>query len=153
VETVEVPSQDLVERATAKAEEELAEAPAPKRKSAYDDPEIYNKSYKEEKRAAERKTQESDLKGRRCLFHGGVAVMKCQSCGSVLCKECTSSGACPRCKADLGTGPAKKKASAKAKEVPGEDEGPEPSEEEPQEEEKPEEEQAPEPQPRDWSRL
>jgi ferredoxin len=68
----------------------------------------------------------------------------------VLCKECTSSGACPRCKADLGTGPAKKRPQPKAKEEPEDKE--EPVEEEIQEEEK-EEEQAPEPQPRDWSRL
>jgi len=142
-----------VERATSKAEEEMEkEAPAPKRKSAYDEPDVYNKSYKEETRATERKAQESDLKGRRCLFHGGIAVMKCPDCGSVLCKECTSSGACPRCKADLGTGPAKKKSQPKAKEVSERKEEAEPAEEEPQEEEK-EGEQAPEPQPRDWSRL
>jgi hypothetical protein len=45
----------------------------------------------------------SDLVGRRCLFHGGIAVARCQKCKAVLCRECIrGSEKCPRCNAPLG---------------------------------------------------
>jgi hypothetical protein len=44
----------------------------------------------------------SDLIGRRCLFHGGVAVARCVKCKAVLCKECIrGSERCPRCNSPL----------------------------------------------------
>jgi tetratricopeptide (TPR) repeat protein len=44
----------------------------------------------------------SDLVGRRCLFHGGIAVTRCQKCKAVLCKECIrGSDRCPRCNSPL----------------------------------------------------
>jgi len=40
------------------------------------------------------------LEGRRCLFHGGVAVARCKSCKAILCKECLrGADRCPRCNA------------------------------------------------------
>lgn len=45
----------------------------------------------------------SDLVGRRCLFHGGIAVARCGKCKAVLCKECIrGSERCPRCNTPLG---------------------------------------------------
>jgi Tfp pilus assembly protein PilF len=52
----------------------------------------------------ERAPQEvqSDLVGRRCLFHGGIAVARCSKCKAVLCKECIrGSDRCPRCNTPL----------------------------------------------------
>ena len=47
----------------------------------------------------------SDLVGRRCLFHGGVAVVRCKKCKAVLCKECIrGSDRCPRCNSPLHGG-------------------------------------------------
>jgi len=46
----------------------------------------------------------SDLVGRRCLFHGGIAVARCHKCKAVLCKECIrGSERCPRCNTPLGS--------------------------------------------------
>jgi hypothetical protein len=57
----------------------------------------------------------SDLVGRRCLFHGGVAVTRCAKCKAVLCKECIrGSTRCPRCNSPLG--------GKSAKDVPEEEE-------------------------------
>ena len=67
-----------------------------------------------------------DMQGRKCLFHGGLAVATCANCGSMLCKECQNGGKCPRCGFVLG-GKAPKPEEA----------APEP----------------PEPEERDWSRL
>ena len=42
------------------------------------------------------------LEGRRCLFHGGIAVARCRSCKAILCKECLrGADRCPRCNAPL----------------------------------------------------
>jgi len=50
----------------------------------------------------QRKEVPSDLVGRRCLFHGGIAVARCQKCKAVLCRECIrGSDRCPRCNAPL----------------------------------------------------
>jgi len=47
-------------------------------------------------------TCREDLEGRRCLFHGGVAVARCRSCKAILCEECTrGADRCPRCDAPL----------------------------------------------------
>jgi hypothetical protein len=128
--------KDLVERATERAAK-AESRPPPKRPSPYEAPELYVRSQREKKEAEPKEEGVSEVKGRRCLFHGGLAVMKCPSCDSVLCQECTSSGACPRCKAALGTGPVKKsRDDAEGSSEKGdrsEGKGPE--------------------QPRDWSRL
>jgi hypothetical protein len=68
-----------------------------------------------------------DMQGRKCLFHGGLAVSTCANCGSMLCKECQGGGKCPRCGFVLG-GKVQR---------PEEPAAPEPSE----------------PEERDWSRL
>ncbi|HVO77391.1 MAG TPA: hypothetical protein VMS79_00825, partial [Methanomassiliicoccales archaeon] len=103
-------AKDLVERAT-----ERASRPEPRqrRPSPYEAPELYMKPHRAKKPEppAEEASAVSDIKGRRCLFHGGLAVTKCGSCGAVLCSECTSSGACPRCKSALGTGGVPRKAA------------------------------------------
>jgi hypothetical protein len=151
----EVPSEDLVERATQKAEAEVVEeGPSPRKRqpTPYEAPDLYSRFYKDEQRAEERtKAVESeDLKGRRCLFHGGIAVMKCASCGSMLCKECTASGACPRCKADLGLPAAPKKkhhVTEEKKELEDEELEPEELQGEARSSE------PREAQPKDWSRL
>ncbi len=68
--------------------------------------------HEEERRPRERSRREpeakkeeevpSDLIGRRCLFHGGVAVARCGKCKAILCKECIrGSDRCPRCNAPL----------------------------------------------------
>ncbi|MGQ9588640.1 MAG: tetratricopeptide repeat protein [Thermoplasmata archaeon] len=45
----------------------------------------------------------SDLVGRRCLFHGGIAITRCAKCKAVLCRECIrGSERCPRCNTPLG---------------------------------------------------
>ena len=64
------------------------------------------------RRQASQKTAEedegevpSDLVGRRCLFHGGIAISRCAKCKAVLCKECIrGSDVCPRCNAPLKGG-------------------------------------------------
>jgi hypothetical protein len=54
-------------------------------------------------REAPQKEVPSDLVGRRCLFHGGIAVARCGKCKAVLCKECIrGSDRCPRCNTPLG---------------------------------------------------
>ncbi|HIH02237.1 TPA: hypothetical protein HA259_09300, partial [Thermoplasmata archaeon] len=70
-----------------------------------------------------------DLVGRRCLFHGGIAVKRCGKCKAVLCKECIrGSDKCPRCNAPFKGGRT-----------------PKPAEEEEPEEEEAEEEPTPAP--------
>jgi hypothetical protein len=88
------------------------------------------------KKAAEDKPEEeapSDLAGRRCLFHGGIAVQRCAKCKAVLCRECVrSSDRCPRCNAPLkeGVGKAEKGTSKeRAREAEPEEEGEEEQEE------------------------
>ncbi|HXZ24565.1 MAG TPA: tetratricopeptide repeat protein, partial [Methanomassiliicoccales archaeon] len=130
------PAKDLVERAT---EHKRTETRPARKPNPYEAPELYVRT-KQEKQPVEKdeKEEAQEPKGRRCLFHGGLAVMKCPSCGSVLCKECTASGACPRCKTNLGTAPARKQRA----------EEPEGEEEESKDSAGPSAEQ-----PRDWSRL
>ena len=57
------------------------------------------------RREKEREPKEeapSDLVGRRCLFHGGVAVTRCSKCKAILCRECIrGSDRCPRCNTPL----------------------------------------------------
>ncbi|NLX47927.1 MAG: tetratricopeptide repeat protein [Euryarchaeota archaeon] len=62
---------------------------------------LYDSIYppKEEKKKPEKV---DDAQGRRCLFHGGLAVSSCPNCNSMLCKECLSGGKCPRCGFVLG---------------------------------------------------
>ncbi|MGB2582110.1 MAG: tetratricopeptide repeat protein, partial [Thermoplasmata archaeon] len=73
----------------------------------------------------------SDLVGRRCLFHGGIAVKRCAKCKAVLCKECIrGTDKCPRCNAPLKGRVGRKKPARN---------------EEPDEEEVEEEEAAPKP--------
>jgi len=69
-----------------------------------------------------------DMQGRKCLFHGALAVSTCPKCSSMLCKECQTGGKCPRCGFMLG-GKVKKQEEAAAPEEPSE------------------------PEERDWSRL
>jgi hypothetical protein len=94
--------KDLVERATEKAEGR-DERPS-QRRSMYADPDLSSNFYKDERKAEARSAaaEGGDFKGRRCLFHGGIAVMKCPNCSAVLCRECKASGVCPRCKTSLG---------------------------------------------------
>jgi len=100
-EAEEGPLQDLVERATTRHAK--VEAPMPvKHRSPYEAPEMISKSYREERKPDRAEAPQEEGKGRRCLFHGNLAVMKCPSCASVLCKQCAASGTCPRCKAPLG---------------------------------------------------
>ena len=71
----------------------------------------------EEDEGEEEEEAPQDLVGRRCLFHGGIAVKRCGKCKAVLCKECIrGSDKCPRCNAPLKGGRAPK---------PSEEEGPE----------------------------
>ncbi len=49
--------------------------------------------------------EDEDLTGRRCIFHGEQAVMKCPNCGTLLCNECVRTGKCPRCGTQVGDGP------------------------------------------------
>jgi tetratricopeptide (TPR) repeat protein len=59
---------------------------------------------RERERPPAPKETPSDLVGRRCLFHGGIAVARCQKCKAVLCKECIrGSERCPRCNTPLGS--------------------------------------------------
>ena len=80
----------------------------------------------------------SDLVGRRCLFHGGIAVARCSKCKAVLCRECVrSSDRCPRCNALLsGEDDVPEKPSRKPRrdEEPDEEEGQEEVEEQEDEE-------------------
>ena len=76
-----------------------------------------------------KKEKVDDMEGRRCLFHGGLAISACPKCSSMLCKECVASGKCPRCGFVLG------------EKAPRKDEGPV------------QDRQAAEPEERDWSRL
>ena len=49
-----------------------------------------------------KKEPTDELQGRRCLFHGALAVSACPNCNSMLCKECQAGGRCPRCGLVLG---------------------------------------------------
>jgi tetratricopeptide (TPR) repeat protein len=68
----------------------------------------------------------SDLVGRRCLFHGGIAVARCAKCKAVLCKECIrGSDRCPRCNSPLSgeeEKPAKRRSRAEEEERPEDEE-------------------------------
>jgi hypothetical protein len=76
--------------------------PTPKQRSTRNEVDLYSRFYKEEAKEVEPPADIEEIKGRRCLFHGGPAVMKCQTCGSLLCKECVSeSDSCPRCGAPI----------------------------------------------------
>ena len=87
-------------------EDEYEEEPPPRRKPARAP---VRKSHTPAKRSSRRdETDEedegtpSDLVGRRCLFHGGVAISRCSKCKAVLCRECIrGSDRCPRCNAPL----------------------------------------------------
>jgi hypothetical protein len=94
--------KDLVDRATERAE--AREERPTQRRSTYADPDLSSNFYKDERKAETRSAaaEGDDFKGRRCLFHGGIAVMKCPNCNAVLCRECKSSNTCPRCKTSLG---------------------------------------------------
>ncbi|MCG7840847.1 MAG: tetratricopeptide repeat protein, partial [Methanomassiliicoccales archaeon] len=74
-----------------------------------DERELYDTFYppKPEKKKAERK---DEVEGRRCLFHGALAVSVCPNCSSMLCKECEDSGKCPRCNFTLGDNAPRRKA-------------------------------------------
>ncbi|MCX6650622.1 MAG: tetratricopeptide repeat protein [Methanomassiliicoccales archaeon] len=93
--------------------------------------ELYDTFYPP-KPTAKKPEKADDMDGRRCLFHGALAVSACPNCNSMLCKECLSAGKCPRCGHVLGERPTKMKAAEEPeKKVP----------------------EAPEPEDRDWSRL
>jgi tetratricopeptide (TPR) repeat protein len=114
--------KDLVDRATERAE--AKEERSTQRRSTYADPDLSSNFYKDERKAETRSAAaEDDFKGRRCLFHGGIAVMKCPNCSAVLCRECKSSNVCPRCKTSLGTArPKKQKEEEEIEEQGGEQE-------------------------------
>jgi len=80
----------------------------------------------------------SDLVGRRCLFHGGIAVARCSKCKAVLCRECVrSSDRCPRCNALLSGEddvPEKPSRKPRREEEPDEEDGQEEVEEQEDEE-------------------
>ncbi|MCG7843869.1 MAG: tetratricopeptide repeat protein, partial [Methanomassiliicoccales archaeon] len=99
-----------------------------------DERELYDTFYapKEGKKKPEKL---NDMEGRRCLFHGALAVSACPNCSSMLCKECQEAGKCPRCGFVLGEKVSKKKAPLEEGEQVTE---PAPSSE---------------PEDRDWSRL
>jgi superkiller protein 3 len=122
-----VPEQPRVayaEERTIRDEDEEQREPAPKRKIRMADrkePEEELQEPEEEtatrrpktRRVVPRARQREDegeaggldrdkenLEGRRCLFHGGVAVARCRSCKAILCKECLRGvDRCPRCDA------------------------------------------------------
>ena len=57
---------------------------------------------KREKEQEPKEEAPSDLVGRRCLFHGGIAVTRCLKCKAILCRECIrGSDRCPRCNSPL----------------------------------------------------
>lgn len=62
--------------------------------------ELYDTFYPPKKEKVPEKVEDTD--GRRCLFHGGLAVSSCPNCGSMLCRECLNTGKCPRCGHVLG---------------------------------------------------
>jgi tetratricopeptide (TPR) repeat protein len=137
--------------ATAKQEQ----APPPKAKplfkepSPYEDPMRYTRQAmrQHEKRREEQEQEAEDFRGRRCLFHGGLAIKTCPSCSSLLCSDCLATGVCPRCKTPLD-GARPRKAERKQRE-------PEEIAEEDEKEESPVEEggEKTEEQQRDFSRL
>ncbi|MCJ7562513.1 MAG: hypothetical protein MUO84_05840, partial [Thermoplasmata archaeon] len=89
-EEQERPRRQTTRRAP-RRDEEHEERPSPKKP----------KSRKVDEEESEEDVQ-SDLVGRRCLFHGGVAVTRCKKCKAVLCRECIrNSDRCPRCNALL----------------------------------------------------
>ena len=71
--------------------------PKPDRGQPYERPSRH-KAQREDQRTVTAKEIPSDLIGRRCLFHGGIAIARCSKCKAVLCKECVrGSERCPRC--------------------------------------------------------
>ncbi|MFP4545286.1 MAG: tetratricopeptide repeat protein, partial [Methanomassiliicoccales archaeon] len=71
----------------------------------YGSEESGKKSKKEsgkKERKGEAQEEPEEMQDRRCLFHGGLAVQSCPSCGTKLCNDCMAEGRCPRCKAPLG---------------------------------------------------
>jgi hypothetical protein len=81
-----------------KVTELKAVPPTQKQRGARDEGDLYSRFYKEEEKAVDQPVNLEEIKGRRCLFHGGLAVAKCQTCGSLLCSDCVSqSDSCPRC--------------------------------------------------------
>ncbi|HQM67650.1 MAG TPA: hypothetical protein PLY24_07710, partial [Methanomassiliicoccales archaeon] len=65
-----------------------------------DERELYDTIYPPKEKG--RKEPTDELQGRRCLFHGALAVSACPNCNSMLCKECQAGGRCPRCGLVLG---------------------------------------------------
>jgi hypothetical protein len=117
--------KDLVDRATERAE--AREERPTQRRSTYADPDLSSRFYKDERKEEARSAaaEGDDFKGRRCLFHGGIAVMKCPNCSAVLCRDCKSSNFCPRCKTSLGIARASKKEEEEIGDQEGEQEQPE----------------------------
>jgi len=67
---------------------------------------------------------ETGIHSRRCLFHGESAQSSCPECGSLLCRQCVTSGTCPRCGVQVRvkplTAPARKKDKARPEPEPDE---------------------------------
>jgi len=81
-----------------KVTELKAVPPTQKHRGTRDEVDLYSRFYKEEEKAVDQQANLEEIKGRRCLFHGGLAVTKCHTCGSLLCSDCVSqSDSCPRC--------------------------------------------------------
>jgi len=115
-EAHEVP-QERERRHEARQEHYEERPPEPRRERAARETHRYAREEEEpgesprERQARERQSREtaktakdvpSDLIGRRCLFHGGIAVARCGKCKAVLCKECIrGSERCPRCNTPL----------------------------------------------------
>jgi hypothetical protein len=137
------PPQETRRRRDEEPEEEEEEPRAQKRYSReveavreriYEEPPRQKPKKEPTKQEAE---ASSDLIGRRCLFHGGVAVARCEKCKAVLCRECIrGSDKCPRCNhslKDVTEDRPRQKARPEAREEPEE----EPEVEEEAEEERP----------------
>jgi hypothetical protein len=99
--------------------------PRPERQRSYERP-PRRKEPREDSRAPTAKEIPSDLIGRRCLFHGGIAIARCSKCKAVLCKECIrGSERCPRCNNPLRSvdeAPPKKQAREQEEETADEPE-------------------------------
>jgi len=63
---------------------------------------LYDSLYPQKEKERKKPEKLDDMQGRKCLFHGGLAVSTCPNCSSMLCKECQTSGKCPRCGFVLG---------------------------------------------------
>jgi hypothetical protein len=96
--------------------------PSSRRQSATRDPllytnterELYSAFYGSDKQS---KT-ESGIHSRKCLFHGESAQSSCPECGSLLCKQCVTSGTCPRCQTQIRVKPLNAPARKKDKPRP-----------------------------------